>query len=393
MDEKEALDFARQIVRYLKQEMLPEEEAQFLQLLENDPSKRELLAGYTQTATVQQRLDGMRQLDPDRAWEKIRQRSRRSGRAIRLRRFISYAAVITLVLSAALWWMMWPAGDPGLVADVEHRYQNDVLPGSDQAVLTLSDGRRISLDKQDTRLQEQDGTTLAGNDGELIYRAGSAGAGREVLYNTLTVPKSGMYRLMLPDGSRVWVNSLSELRFPVQFSAQERRVFLKGEAFFEVARDQDRPFRVDVNGHDITVLGTSFNVVAYGNTATATLLEGSVRVSNGEQSHLLTPGKQASITDTQIGIRQADTEKVIAWKDGYFHFSEDPIQQIMEQLARWYDLEIDYQEPIPRSRFGGSISREVRLSEVLEMLKDVSGLNFDINGRKLTVRSGRSSDK
>lgn len=386
MNEREAFDFAGLVTRYLHHELSEDEERALMQLIESDEEKRRLLEYYRDTAPVQERLNYMDSLDMEKAWKKINKRSNKSNRSPRnnLKWLLGYAAAFLIAGFLGIMWF-WPHQGSGIVADKRYGYQNDVLPGTDQATLTLSDGKQIALGNVAREIQEKDGTRLIGGSGALNYEVSDRIEKSDTLYNTLTVPKAGTYRVVLPDGSRVWVNALSSLRFPVQFDKRERKVFLLGEAYFEVEKNADQPFKVSVNGKEISVLGTSFNVNAYQETVIATLVEGAIKVTNGRDEQFLSPGEQISVDKDHLNVSKADIEKATAWKDGYFYFSHDRIQSIMEQLARWYDLEVSYTGEMSASHFGGSISRQVNLSEVLEMLKDVSGLSFEIHGRRVTV--------
>ncbi len=388
MEDEHALYIARLIAGHLKQELTPEEETELQRLLSADEANRQLLERYRDTASAQERIAYMDGLDIAADWDRVaRKRNAAVGKrgAFRLR-WLAYAASTLMVIGTATWWM-GRKKDAGIVQDPQYGYRNDVLPGNEQATLTLSDGSIRPLGTQAVQLREKDGTRILGMAGELNYAGTNAPEGNLALYNTLNVPKAGFYRIILPDSSRAWVNSLSSLRFPTRFEQGERRVILTGEAYFEVAKKHAHPFIVAVNGKEIQVLGTSFNVSAYGEVTTTTLIEGSVKVTDGGVHRLLRPGQQAVATTGKVIVAQADIEKATAWKTGFFHFSGDSIQTIMEQLARWYDLEISYLDTMPAKRFGGSISRQATLANVLEMLKDVSKLEFEIEGRTLRVKT------
>ena len=377
MKNKDAFDLSVLIAGYLKQELSPEEERRLMQILEADPSKMQLLEYYKNTAANQSRINRMENLDLERAWNTVLQKRKKGDRTIisKKMRWFQFAAAIVLIGSMAVWFTL-PKQDDRIVKDNSYGYKNDVLPGTSQATLTLGDERVIVLDGQELSYVEN---------GSSIGKGETDNA--TLTFNTLKVPKAGFYKLVLPDGSRVWVNALSELRFPVQFNADERRVFLQGEAYFEVEKDANRPFKVAIGNKEVEVLGTSFNVSAYENTFATTLLEGSVKVRYGQQDGLLMPGQQAIIKSNNIKIQKADIEKAIAWKDGYFYFNGDNIRDILNQLALWYDVDLRYDGKMPASRLGGSISRNVNLGEVLEMLKDVSDLEFQIDGRDLIIRN------
>lgn len=264
---------------------------------------------------------------------------------------------------------------------------NEIKPGTDKAQLTLADGSIVSLNGIDnTQLKEKDGTSIDKKGGNLSYKNNGTTLD-EVLYNILTTPRGGQYGLVLPDGSKVWLNAVSSLRFPTRFSGSEREVYLTGEAYFEVAKNA-KPFLVKTGSSTIQVLGTHFNINAYSDEASAntTLLEGVVKVSNGNTNLLLAPGQQAQVfASGEIKkIKNVDTEQAIAWKNGYFQFDQASLPVLMRQIARWYDIDIAYEGSVKEYEFVGKITRSARLPAVLKAL-ELSGVHFKMNGKKLIV--------
>ncbi len=233
------------------------------------------------------------------------------------------------------------------MADDRFGYENDVLPGSARAALILSNGKTIQLQDGDFQLEEQDGTRLHGDSGALRYDDAHLSSGDATLYNTLRVPIAGTYRIVLPDGTAVWLNAASELRFPVRFNGDRRTVALRGEGYFEVAPDAQKPFSVTANGDTIQVLGTSFNISAYEPArTTTTLVSGKVAVAAPKGRKALEPGQQAVSTPASVRVSAGDMEKAIAWKNGYFYFSNESLPDIMEQLSRWYGVSVSYEEKV-----------------------------------------------
>lgn len=272
--------------------------------------------------------------------------------------------------------------------------QEDVLPGGNKAMLTLADGTTILLDDAaDGELAKQKNTIIRKTeDGQLVYTMKSTSPSENIgkeAFNTITTPKGGQYQLILPDGTKVWLNSISSLKFPAGFNGTERNVELTGEAYFEVTKNKKMPFKVKVGDTNVEVLGTHFNVMAYTDEQNykTTLLEGSVRVgveSTGK-SVILKPGQQARIEKgNAIKVQEVNIEEVVAWKDGYFQFSRENIQDIMKKFERWYDIEVVYEGDIPKEEFVGKIRRGVTLSQALKILK-LSEVNFKIEGRKVTI--------
>ncbi len=261
--------------------------------------------------------------------------------------------------------------------------QNDFLPGGNRATLTLADGRKIDLNQaRNGELANQSGIKVTKTaDGQLVYTISESGRASEGLsYNTIETPYGGQYQVNLPDGSRVWLNSASSLKYPVHFSGSERKVEITGEAYFEVARNPALPFRVKNAGQTIEVLGTHFNVMSYPGESTinTTLLEGSVKVLSSKGNKLLTPGQQARNGDQGIDVVTVDTEEVVAWKNGFFIFKSEDAGSIMRQISRWYDVDIEIQGDISGKNFGGRISRSRNVSEVLEVLESTGSIKFEI---------------
>lgn len=268
-----------------------------------------------------------------------------------------------------------------------------ITPGKDKAVLILADGSKIQLDAVKSGVLSTEGKTKIrkAEDGTLVYEASSDIKGTASLaLNTIVIPRGGKYQVKLPDGSWVWLNSESTLVFPATFSGNERLVELKGEAYFEVAKNKEKPFRVETNSMNIEVLGTHFNISAYGisNLAKTTLLEGSVRLRdklNG--TVVLKPGEQGVATANGIGVSNVKVQEVIAWKNGYFVFRDNTIQEIMAQLARWYDVDVEYRGKANVNSFGGIYSKNKELPELLKSLELTGLVHFKIEGRRIIVTS------
>lgn len=267
--------------------------------------------------------------------------------------------------------------------------KQDRLPGGDKAVLTLSDGRTIVLDSAGNGVLAQQGSTniIKKNDGQLEY-SGETGASTEMAYNLLQTPRGGQYKITLPDGSKVWINAASSLKYPVAFVGNERKVEISGEAYFEIVKDATKPFKVQLNNMEVEVLGTHFNVNGYEDeeSVKTTLLEGKVKVQAASGVKFLNPGQQAQIKSSgNISVTSdINLEEIVAWKDGNFQFENADIKTVMRQLARWYDVDVTYKGKI-NQHFVGSISRNVNLSQVLSMLQQTGAVKFKIDGKQLIV--------
>jgi transmembrane sensor len=270
-----------------------------------------------------------------------------------------------------------------------------IKPGGDKAVLTLSDGSKIILeDAKKGLLANQAGVSIQKTaDGELLYSFSkndiiiTENIPSEVIYNKIETPFGGKYQINLPDGSKVWLNSASTLRFPAFFSGDTREVELNGEAFFDIAKNPKKPFKVITKDQVVEVLGTQFNINSYSDEESfkTTLIEGSVKIIYKDRVVLLSPGQQFQPNLKSSKVVEADTEEVTAWKDGYFLFKDEDIQSIMRKVSRWYNVEVTYSGDIPDVGFGGNISRSKDIDEVLNVLQLTNAVHFKVEGRRITV--------
>ena len=310
-------------------------------------------------------------------------------RVIPLRKIAVAASVIGLLLLSTFILFKNTASEENVKAGVnEQRFENDVSPGGDKAILTLADGSSIILDEaQNGTLAQQGSSKIIKLDGKLMYDQANKNSG-EVVYNTISTPSGGQYQLELPDGSMVWLNSTSSIHFPTAFVGKERRIEITGEAYFEIAKNPDMPFIVSVNGAEVRVLGTHFNVNAYSDEENikTTLLEGSVRFVHGNSTSLLKPGQQSQLsTDGVVNVvSNVDVEKVVAWKNGMFDFENAGIETVMRQLSRWYDVAIEYRGKSD-DLFIAEMRRNIKLSDALKALELTGKVKFEIQGRKIIV--------
>lgn len=293
---------------------------------------------------------------------------------------------------------------------------NEVVPGGDKAVLTLADGRQITLDNANNGQLAQQGSSqvmkLAG--GQIVYHTTGEQkiASNQTSYNIISTPRGGQYQVLLPDGSRVWLNAASSLRFPTAFTGKERRVALTGEAFFQVFPDLSVPFKVSITPPpssggggagafrklpmEIDVLGTEFNVKAYMDeqNMSTTLIKGAVRVQSGTSESILKPGQQAILENSVDNgnssfikvVPDAPLDEAIAWKEGYFLFQSASLESVMNQLARWYDVQVKYEGPKPTQLLTAHVSRKNNLSDILSVL-EISGYHFEIQGRTVVIKN------
>lgn len=274
--------------------------------------------------------------------------------------------------------------------NTDHRVASidDIHPGGNRAMLTLADGRTVMLD------ETQSGIIVG--EADIVYQDGSSkiaalsesveGGGPMTL--TLNTPRGGTYQLTLPDGSKVWLNAASTIRYPVRFGDRERTVELEGEAYFEVAKEEKRPFKVLSQDQEIRVLGTEFNVSAYGEDedTKTTLVDGTVEVVARQEAVILKPGQQATYNKQGVTVQSVDAAPYTAWKDGHFHFRRTPLAEIMKQISRWYDVEVVYEQGVPLETFSGKVKRDVSLKGVLNIFQ-WSTIDVHLEGRALIVRS------
>jgi transmembrane sensor len=324
------------------------------------------------------------------------------------------AASIIIVAGVLLFYYVQSSSQKNELASTQTNHsinQSPVLPGKDRATLTLADGSVIDLDSSGTGLLAQQGnTSIINKDGKIVYDPRNMRSG-EAIYNTISTPRGGQYQLVLPDGTKVWLNAISALKFPVAFTGNSRTVELTGEAYFEVATHrlptgQKMPFKVMVaNKAEVEVLGTHFNIMAYSEEESikTTLLEGAVNISTQQsaignrQSAMLKPGDQAVLTaDSRLpdgtlvkaGFtihENADLEEVVSWKNGKFHFNNADIKVIMRQIARWYDVDVEYRNISSETYLGGVVSRKEDLRQMLNYFEIAGKVHFTVEGRKIIV--------
>lgn len=305
------------------------------------------------------------------------------------RRGIAAAAAIFLVLSAAIYFADQLVKKGPVIATLQHK----IVPGGNNAILTLANGTKINLnDAQNGILAQQSGIKISKtSNGQLVYTIVNQDTDQtrnKLLFNTIETPKGGQYQLILPDGTKVWLNAASSLKYPVSFEGKERKVELIGEGYFEVTHRTAQRFSVFTSRGTVEVLGTHFNVNAYHDEPSnrIALLEGSVKVSIGAESTTMKPGQQSVISNKGIQLfNDADNEGAIAWKDGYFKFDDENIRTIMRKISRWYNVDIQYEKGIPEFGFGGKVSRFNDVSEVLKVLELTGAIHFKTEGRRITV--------
>ena len=383
--------------RYLLGQLTEEERSELAALLEQAPEQaafgelvqQQLAAGY---AIPEQPMAATEDKIVAGVLAKIRPNVHRLPAVQRRFRGWAVAAAILLLIAGSYAWFRYQSIQPVITA--KQQPQIDVAPGREGAILTLEDGRQVVLDSLGNgEVASQNGTRVVFRNGQLVYDPSQMQKG-QMAFNTMSTPKGRQFSLVLPDGTKVWLNAASSIRFPVAFTGKDRQVEIKGEAYFEVAA-ATRPFKVKLNAEtEIQVLGTHFNINSYEEEANSntTLLEGSVRVVSNGQSALLQPGQQAVVPGKQQAggakiniVKNADLLKVMAWRNGVFDFQDASLTEVMRQLERWYDIEVVYEGVAPKLEFIGKMGRDLPLSDVLKGL-EMNNVHFRIEaGRRVIV--------
>ncbi len=382
------------ITQYLHKECTADEFAELFTYLDNPACEdvfqarmRDDLKSLTPGADVHQ-VD----------WDNIYNNVISSGQAGKVRGLFGHrlaiAAAVTLLVTigAGIWVSKQKQPVTPQVAAVGQK--QDIKPGAEKAILKLADGSEIVLNNTARGILTHQGQTAVRQqaNGVIAYQVnGASPQAGKALNNTLSVPSGGQYMLILPDHSKVWLNSGSSLTYATTSTGTQRVVELTGEGYFEVAKDAEHPFVVKSGRSNIRVLGTHFNVSAYPNEkfSEVTLAEGSVMLTVGKQSTKIKPGQQASFNqhDDLIALKEVDAEEAIDWKNGYFQFDNASMERVMNKVKRWYNIDIEYQGKQPAVKFTGMISRNNNLSKILDLLQSTGGVSFEIVNQKVIVKS------
>lgn len=353
------------------------------------PQNRMLYEQLAQAGTVQDSLQKFSAISEERAWSKVLGGITTLADHDPIRKLwpklFAAAAAVTVVM---LGFLLYRSSMNESLHPATESVINDISPGGNGATLTLSNGQIIKLNASKagalingTSMSYQDGSGITSPDGQQLADTKMA--------VTASTANGQTYCFTLDDGTRVWLNSGSTLNFPKAFSGKERRVRLEGEGYFEVAKDRSRPFLVESKRQILQVLGTHFNINNYSDeqNVKTTLLEGSVEVStpSSQQRLKLVPGEQSLVSDHSLSKQTVDVAVETAWRQGYFRFNDEPIESVMRKLSRWYNIEVVYQNGIPKHRLNGRVSRSNHISKVLNALKTTNAIHFKIEGRRVTV--------
>ena len=376
--------------------MATEEECKFIELYYDLFEMEPGLESWQNPEEIEQLKEEVRK----RAWAKIHDEEARAGKLKKLftRPARVAAAVIAIIATGFMVFVMSnrrSAHEVILANNAQPQNKNDILPGGNKAILTLANGQKIILDSVSSGglVRQEDVDVRKQSSGELVYQAAclsAKGGDLQLNYNTITIPMGGEFKVILSDGTKVWLNAGSSLHYPVAFVGNARRVSLSGEAYFEVAKQAGKSFVVEAGDAEIQVLGTHFNVNAYGdeNAVRTTLAEGIVKVSKAGESRLLKPGEQASLYKQtgEIKVSDADVELAIAWTNDLFHFDNTNIELIMREVSRWYNVEVVYAtRDLGKKNFSGIMSRYADVASLLQRLELTGVIHFKVEGKKITV--------
>ncbi|MES1160648.1 MAG: FecR domain-containing protein [Bacteroidota bacterium] len=389
------------IIKYLKEEITIDENQELMGWVHHSEENSALFHQLTDADFLEEALKESHELKVnirmkvDQRIAAVADEARSTSTPTRSWRKIWYyaAAACLILVVGGIYFLLSRPSHPSLASSPTPVSKNDVAPGGNKAILTLANGSTIVLENAANGSLAVQGASRITKDKDLLaYNATGASPGNAaapaVVYNTLTTPRAGQFQVVLPDGSKVWLNNASSLRYPTAFTGKSREVTLNGEAYFEIARDAAKPFVVRVNELAVNVLGTTFNIMAYNDEPLikTTLLTGKISLAAGGKESFLSPAEQAVLSregNWKI-LKGVDTDEAIAWQRGYFHFTHEDIEGVLRQLGRWYDVEVQFTIPVPDYTFDGEIGRDLSLSSILRHLEK-KDLHFQIDGKKLIV--------
>lgn len=376
---KQAYRTAYLIAGFLKQTLNIEEKEELDAWILASDENMILFEKMTDEKNIEQAADWFKQMNVE---DELKEAKRKIQQPKPMRLWIYAIAAAIIVMIAGIY-IYQDNSNRNHTTSVAANKQ-DITPGSDKATLTLDNGTQIILNNEgaDTTINHQ--IKLLRKDGQLMYNNDTLT--RELVYNTLTVPRKGEYKLVLPDGSKVWLNAESSIRYPVAFVGNERKVFVTGETYFEVAKNKTKPFRVVAGDIMLEDLGTQFNVNAYSNEPylAATLVEGSVRVTSGSKQNILKPNQQAQVIGNDVQIVNRNVDDVTAWKNNQFKFEETSLYEIMRQVERWYDADVEFKDNVTL-HLNATIERDVPVSKLLQILEETGQVHFKVEDNKIMV--------
>jgi transmembrane sensor len=370
----------------------------------SEAEKMELLKWYRQTAYQDAEFPESEEAVGDFMLSRLHREIKATSVITPYKKWLAAAAV--LLIGGASWVFVSKFSGGPIKTNIASIQKNDIAPGGNKAILTLADGSKISItDAGKGKIASQGGIQITKSaNGQLIYTIkasanpnatnGTSGTIQPTAFNTIETPKGGQFQVILPDGSKVWLNAFSSIKFPINFNAaKERRVELKGEAYFEVVHNAALPFKVVSNKQMVEDIGTHFNVNAYDDelTTKTSLLQGKVRITTEGKTAVLIPGQQATIANG-IRVSEVNTEEVIAWKNGYFNFDDEKLETIMKSVARWYNVDVVFEdESLKRETFGAITTRFANISTLLKIMEQTGDARFSIEGSTIKINRKKSN--
>lgn len=377
---------ARLIARYLSDEIEEEEQAELTRWRNESPENERLFREICKEENIKQNMQKRQTFHAEDGWEGVQRKIQRHRFRHRILNICKYAAIFIFPVVIATVAIYKSGNEPQPLSQVEEQ----IVPGGKKAVLILDNGEAIDLKSTSgVELKEKDGTVIQVDSTVLNYQQAPARTSEKLAYNKVNVPRGGEYQLMLSDGSKVQLNSMSSIRFPVQFAQDCRLVELEGEAYFEVSKT-GQPFIVQTKGMKIEVLGTTFNISAYANEEyQTTLVSGSVKVQTENGSNrILKPSEQACITpgSNQINVRNVDTAFYTSWIHGKINFKDQRLDDIMKTLARWYDMDVVYEnEATKELRFGCYVNRYNEITPLVKLLEQTGRVTVTVEGKTIKI--------
>ena len=377
---------ARLIARYLSDEIGEEEQAELTRWRDESPENERLFQEICKEENIKQNMQKRQTFHAEDGWEGVQRKIQRHRFRHRILNICKYAAIFIFPVAIATVAIYKSGNEPQPLSQVEEQ----IVPGGKKAVLILDNGEAIDLKSTSgVELKEKDGTVIQVDSTVLNYQQAPARTSEKLAYNKVNVPRGGEYQLTLSDGSKVQLNSMSSIRFPVQFAQDCRRVELEGEAYFEVSKT-GQPFIVQTKGMKIEVLGTTFNISAYANEEyQTTLVSGSVKVQTENGSNrILKPSEQACITpgSNQINVRNVDTAFYTSWIHGKINFKDQRLDDIMKTLARWYDMDVVYEnEATKELRFGCYVNRYNEITPLVKLLEQTGRVTVTVEGKTIKI--------
>ena len=388
MDDR-IFDIAELVSKYMMGELTEEGQKCLDDWLALSEENRRWFDTVTGKKMVQRKRQELKSVNIEKGWEGLsRKRVRENRREIR-KRVLKYACVLVLLLFPTLYFFIRENGPDEIISVVN----TEIVPGEPKAILYMANGTMIDLGvRQQDTLKEEDGTVIGLHGKSITYNCSVDSTEGKSLFNEIVIPRGGEYVLTLADGTSVCLNAGSKLRFPVQFSGNMRRVELEGEGYFQVVRDEKKPFVVEASGVNITVLGTEFNVSNYPENLNVqtTLVEGSVKVVSERDGdvYILQPGEQAVFDKSsgELHVAAVDVSYATAWKEGRLRFRDRPLKEIMDFISRWYDVDVEYRdEEIKHYLFGCNFNRHATVLPLLELFQSTGTVHFEIVDKKIIV--------